>query len=463
MKPFYKIIIVLPAFCFCLTFCNRSTTDQEVEHQPNIVFILVENISTEWSCYGEPLVQTPNIDHLAQEGVLYNLAFTTSSVCAPSRAAMMTGAYQIKTNTQNLRMNRERKLPEPYRAITHYLRQAGYFTAIGCGYSFKTDINFSPREGKVFGFDGNDWSERPEGQPFFAQITLDITHRGDHWYTEEPSINPDAVILPPEIPDHEICRDDFARYLTQIQNMDLQVSKILKRLEEEGIEDKTVVILMGDNGRDLFRGMDYLYDAGIHVPLVIRWPGKLDPGTVNNELISSLDIIASILHIAGADIPEHFDGHSIFGSQAIKRNHIFAARDRVDEAVDRIRCVRTKRYKYIRNYMPEKGYYYKRWAVENNPTVNVVMALYDEGKLTPEQQLHLAKIKPLEELYDLETDPHEFNNVAEDPSYQTNLEEMRQLIDEWIEKTGDTGQYREKKEDVLETKWFNYDEVYGTD
>jgi len=460
IKTIFHIILV---GCITLTCCKQPSSDQEENIKPNIVFILIENISTEWSCYGEPLVQTPNIDDLANEGALYNYAFTTSSVCAPSRAAMMTGAYQIKTNMQNLRMNRDRKLPPPYRAITHYLRQGGYFTALGCGYSFKTDINFSPREGKVFGFDGNDWSERQEGQPFFAQITLDITHRGDYWYTEDPQIDPAAVQLPPEIPDHEICRDDFARYLTQIQKMDVQVAEILKRIDEEGLKDNTVVILMGDNGRDLFRGMDYLYDAGIHVPLTIRWPGKLDAGSENNDLISSMDIIASILEIAGVDIPEHFDGYPIFGPQAYKRDHIFAARDRVDEAIDRIRCVRTKQFKYIRNYMPERGYYYKRWAVENNPEVNVAKELYAQRKLTPEQQLHMAKIKPEEELYDLAKDPHEFNNIAMDPAYQSTIEKLRKLMDDWIDETGDTGQYPEKKEDVLETEWFDYDEVYGTE
>ncbi|RLD67114.1 MAG: hypothetical protein DRI98_12885, partial [Bacteroidetes bacterium] len=145
--------------------------------QPNIVLLLIENISTELSCYGEPDIWTPNIDKLAEEGVRYTQAFTTSSVCAPSRAAMMTGTYQIKSNTQHLRMNPDRNLPLPYRAFTHYLREGGYFTALGCGYSSKTDINFSPREGKINGFDGTDWSERAENQPFFAQITLDITHR----------------------------------------------------------------------------------------------------------------------------------------------------------------------------------------------------------------------------------------------------------------------------------------------
>lgn len=446
-----------------ISSCTNKSFNEENKSKPNIVFILIENISTEWSCYGSTDLHTPNIDNLANEGVLFTQAYTTSSVCAPSRAAMMTGAYQIKTNTQNLRMNRDRKLPPPYRAITHYLRQGGYFTALACGYSKKTDINFSPQEGKVFGFDGDDWNEREVGQPFFAQITLDITHRGDHWYTKDPQIDPVKINLPPEIPDHEICRDDYARYLTQIQKMDIQVAEILNRLEEEGLKKNTVVILMGDNGRDLYRGMDWLYDAGIHVPLVIRWPGVLSPGTKNNELISSLDIIASILQIAGIEIPEHFDGYPLFGKEVVKRDYIFAARDRVDEAVDRIRCVRTKQFKYIRNYMPEKGYYEKRWAVVNNPANNVAKKLYAEGKLTAEQVVHMAEFKPEEELYDLRNDPHEFKNLAEDPEYRPILESFRKVMDEWILETGDTGQYPEKKEDVLETQWFDYEEVYGSD
>ena len=456
---FYIIWIVWSGLIF--SDCSGPSTNESNIGKPNIVFILIENISTELSCYGEPLVQTPNIDRLSSEGVRFNQAYTTSSVCAPSRAAMMTGAYQIKTNTQNLRMNRDRILPLPYRAITHYLRDAGYFTALGCGYSDKTDMNFSPREGTFFGFDGKDWNEGIPGQPFFAQITLDITHRGDYWYTEEPQIDPAKVKLPPEIPDHEICRDDFARYLSQIQKMDVQVAEILQRLDDEGLKDNTVIILMGDNGRDLYRGMDWLYDPGIHVPLIIRWPGMVKPGTVNNELISSLDIIATILDIAGIEIPEYFDGYPVLGEDVFKRNYIFAARDRVDEAVDRIRCVRSKEFKYIRNYMPEKGYYEKRWAVENNPSIRVAYEQSAQGKLSPEQALHMAETKPDEELYDLKNDPHEFLNLAEDPVYQSVLDTMRIIMNEWIKRTGDTGQYREKKEDVLETEWFHYDEVYG--
>ncbi|MEA3479490.1 MAG: sulfatase [Bacteroidota bacterium] len=453
----FTIAVSLPAASISI----KPSIFEEKSIQPNIVLLLIENISTELSCYGEPDIKTPNIDRLAEEGVRYTQAFTTSSVCAPSRAAMMTGTYQIKSNTQHLRMNRNRNLPLPYRAFTHYLREGGYYTALGCGYSAKTDINFSPREGNIDGFDGDDWSKRAENQPFFAQITLDITHRGKHWYTDDPQIDPASITLAPETPDHKICRDDFARYLSQIQKMDIQVSEILHRLDKEGLSNNTLVIFMGDNGADLFRGMDWLYDAGIHVPLIIRWPGQLEQGMVNNHLISSLDVIATILQIAGINIPDHFDGFPIFGSDVIHRDYIYAARDRVDEAIDRIRCVRSKQFKYIRNYMPERGYYEKRWAVENNPTLDVGKELHLKGKLTPEQELHMADTKPEEELYDLKNDPHEFQNLVENSNFQTTLETMRKLMDEWIDDTGDCGQFQEKREDALETEWFIYDEVYG--
>lgn len=295
-----------------LTTLIISCKKDNIPDKPNIVLILVENISTEIKCYGDPYVSTPNVDELASQGIRYTNAFTTSSVCAPSRAAMMTCAYQIKTNTQNLRMNRDRHLPSPYRAITHYLREAGYYTALGCGYSPKTDMNFAAREGEYFGFDGKNWTEREEGQPFFAQITLNITHRGDHWYEEDPPFNLEELILPPEIPDHPVCRDDYARYLAQIQKMDTQTGEIIHRLEEEGLTDNTMVIWIADNGADLIRGMNWLYDFGIHVPMIIRWPGNHVPGTVHEELVSSLDAIASILYAAGAEIPEHMDGNPIF-------------------------------------------------------------------------------------------------------------------------------------------------------
>jgi len=424
-------------------------------NKPNIVWIMAEDISTELSCYGHPAVRTPNLDQLAQEGVLYTNVFTTAPSCAPSRSAMITSVYQTRIGAQDQRMRdrwskcKNRMLPKPYRMITDYLREAGYFTALGCGYSRKTDFNFDT---KTKPFDGSDWSQRKPGQGsrgagsqlFFAQITLPVTHRGGHWrgihkQLDNP-VDPAKVELPPYYPDHPVCRQDWATYLDTIQVMDSQVGDILNRLDNESLKDNTMVIFIGDNGRCHVRGKCWLYDPGIRVPMIIRWPGKLKATTVCDDLISTIDISATVLKMAGIEPPENMDGRIFLGPNVRKRQYIFAARDRIDEAVDCIRCVRSKRYKYIRNYMPEKPRTQKFAYIEaHRPMLHVMKELYAKGQLTSEQALFMAPQKPEEELFDLENDPHEIHNLANSPGYQHILDNMRAALDKWIKETADTG------------------------
>jgi arylsulfatase A-like enzyme len=400
---------------------------------------------------------------------------------------MMTGVHQIRTNTQNLRMNSSRELTDPYRAITHYFRTAGYYTAIGCGYSGKTDINFRPKEGAINGFDGRDWKNRNKDQPFFAQITLNITHRGNHWYADSPEIitnslmdvykapyvympefkndvKSEDVVLPRIMPDHPIVRDDWARYLTQIQKMDVQVGQIIQRLKDEGVYENTMIIFISDNGVDHYRGEYWLYDRGIQIPMIIKWPDGYNQANdcqKCDDLKSAIDISATVLDIAGIDVPKHFDGISILDQQK-KRKYIYAARDRIDSRVERIRCVRSSRYKYLRNYKEEIGWLETKWVMINNPSLEVIHNLYQSGNLDPVQSLHLKKKKPVEELYDLQEDPLELNNLAGSEMHSKILLEMSLALDAWIEDTGDTGQFPEKLEDSEETQWFNHREVYST-
>jgi len=419
----------------------------DLRERPNILWIMAEDISTELSCYGHPAVQTPHLDKLAQDGTRYTNAFTTAPSCAPSRSAMITAVYQTRIGAHDQRMrdkwseNKNRILPKPYRPITEYLRRAGYFTALGCGYSRKTDFNFNTQNEL---FEGKDWAQRIPGQPFFAQVTLPVTHRGGHWRqigkkVKNP-IDPATVELPPYYPDHPICRQDWATYLNTIQMMDSQVGDILKRLEDERLADNTVVIFIGDNGRCHVRGKCWLYDPGIRVPMMIRWPGRLKPGTVRDELISAIDISSTVLKIAGIEPPKYVDGRVFLGRDAKKRQYIFAARDRIDEAVDCIRCVRSKRYKYIRNYMPEKPRTQKFAYIEaHRPMLAVMKDLYAKGQLTPEQALFMEPRKPEEELFDLQSDPHELHNLADSPDHQDILNEMRAALEQWIKETSDTG------------------------
>lgn len=407
---------------------------------PNFVLIYAEDIGVELECYGHPAVETPVLDKLAEEGTRYTHAFCTGPSCTPSRNAMITGVYQTRTGTQDQRRGGV-TLIDGVEPITAPLRRSGYHCAIGCGYSDKTDFNFVNE--KVF--DSNDWSHRQPGQPFFAQITLGVTHRhpGVGWTkiraASESPVESDQVQLPPYFPDTPECRLDWAGYLDSIEAMDRQVGEILDRIDREGLSESTVVIFMGDNGRCHLRGKCWLYDAGLHVPLVVRYLDSQLAGTIDVRMHSAIDVAATILSIAEVEFPEVFDGEPLVGADASGREAIFAARDLIDEVRDPMRAVRTERYKYIRNYRPENGYAECQYVQDNRPMLSVIRRLDAEGRLTPAQELIVATRKPREELYDLEYDPYEIANLAGDDEYVAVLAKLRSQLDEWLSETGDTG------------------------
>ncbi len=416
--------------------------------RPNILWILSEDISPDLSCYGTPVVETPNLDKLAEQGVRFTNAFTTSPVCSTSRSAMITGMHQGSIGAHHHRSHRGDGyiLPEPVQPITQYFRHAGYFTANvrtaapGVRGSGKTDFNFKFTKP----FDGSDWNQRKPGQPFFAQLSISMTHRGGQWKGLDKKldnpVDPNKVKLPPYFPDHPVARADWATYLNSIQMMDQYIGKIMQRLDNEGLTDNTVVIFIGDHGRCHVRGKQWLYDAGIRIPLIVRWPGKLKAGHVNENMVSSIDISATILKIAGIQPPKHIQGKVFLGPEAKKREYIFASRGRCDETIECIYCVHDKRYSYIRNYMP-----YRPWMAPNRykdtsyPVRDLLRSLHAEGKLTPDQAKFMAPTKPPEELYDLKNDPHELNNLAGSPKHQNVLKRMRTAHIKWLHQTGDLG------------------------
>jgi N-sulfoglucosamine sulfohydrolase len=435
-----------------LSGCVSAAKLFEEKDRPNILWILSEDISPDLACCGTPAVQTPNLDRLARQGIRYTNAFTTSPVCSASRSAMITGMYQTSIGVHHHRSHRSDgyTLPESVRMITEYFRRAGYFTANvktaapGVRGSGKTDFNFKFENA----FDGDDWNKRKAGQPFFAQLSISVTHRGGHWKNLTQKLkNPvdtAKVKLPPYYPDHPVARRDWATYLDSIQVMDGYVGKILKRLDDEGLTDNTVVIFIGDHGRCHVRGKQWLYDGGIHIPLIIRWPGKIKPGRVCHDLVSAIDISATVLKIAGFEPPKYMQGRLFLGPNAKKREYIIAARDRCDETIDRIRCVRTKRYKYIRNFMPERPYtQINRYKESSYPMLPLMRKLHTDGKLTPVQALFMAPRKPVEELYDIKNDPYEIRNLADSPKHQKTLKKMRRILDKWIKDTSDKGQFPE--------------------
>lgn len=396
-----------------LSACLAPLFAAEQDKRPNILWICIEDWSPDLSCYGTKGLQTPHVDKLASEGVRYQWAFTTSPVCSTSRSAMMVGFHQNFVRANQHREHHKAPLPHGIKPIPHLMAEAGYFTAI---MSWKTDCNFTPNSRDEL-FQGTDWNQRKPGQPFFARITFGGTHRSFKRDPQRP-IDPKDVEIPPYYVDNEFVRRDWANGLETMQIVDREVGELLQRLEDEGLKDNTLVFFIGDHGRCHIRGKQFLYDGGIRIPMIVRWPGKMKAGQVNTDLVSSLDICATVLDVAGAKSVRPLHGHSLFGPEIAKRKYVFAARDKMDETHDAMRAIRSKDFKLIHNLMPERPYLqYNRYKEGAYPVLAEMNILNLQGKLNQAQAAFFAATKPDYELYDLRKDPHEINNVAEDPKY----------------------------------------------
>jgi N-sulfoglucosamine sulfohydrolase len=437
-----------------------GTASAQAPNRPNILWLTAEDFGPELACYGTPQVFSPNLDKLAQEGIRYTRAYTTAPVCSASRSAFMTGMYQTTIGAHNHRSHRDDgyQLPEGVRILPQWFRDAGYFTAnlrklpveFGFNGTGKTDWNFN-FSGKAF--DSDDWSELKSHQPFFAQINFQETHRKFH---APAKADPDKVAIPPYYPDHPVTRQDYAQYLDAAGELDRKVGLILKQLETDGLADSTVVVFFGDHGQAHVRGKQFCYEEGLHVPLIIRWPtgipapNSYKPGTVETRLVEAIDLLPTCLSFAGAAKPSKMQGRVFLGDQADPpRQYAFGARDRCDETVFRFRTVRDDRYRYIRNFTPDRPFLQKNDYKERSyPVWNLLKELDAAGKLTPVQKALTAPTMPPEELYDLENDPHEIHNLAasNNPEDQAALARLRGVLTKWIEDTDDQGRVMEPPE-----------------
>jgi arylsulfatase A-like enzyme len=424
--------------------------------RPNILWIIVDDMSANLSCYGETLIETPHLDQLAKEGILFKHAYVTAPVCSTNRSAFITGMYQTSIGAHHHRSGRGKLkiyLPEGVQPIPKLFQEAGYYTAItswpsgGRDRLGKTDYNF---EWDKSIYDGPDWSKRKEGQPFFAQIQLPGgKHRGGkvsqfRSFSERiknqfgNTTDPAKVKLPPYYPDDPVLREDWAAYLDTVRLTDHFVGEAVKRLKEEGDYENTIILFMTDHGISHARGKQFLYDEGLHVPFIVAGPG-IKTGQIRDDLVEHIDIAALSLAAAGIELPAKMQAQDILADDYQPREAVYSARDRCDETVEHMRAVRTTKYKYIRNFLYQRPHLQPNRYKDNKDIIKAIRAQYEAGKLNEVQASMFVAPRPKEELYDLEKDPHEINNLAADPEHKETLGKLRQMLDTWMAETGDQG------------------------
>lgn len=464
-RGFYCFFLIFISLYFFSCRSGETPIDSPAPgFRPNIVWITCEDMSPHLGCYGDSIARTPMLNHLASEGIRYTQAFSVSGVCAPSRSALITGMYPTTTGAMHMRtMTRTASIglitdPEllaipTYEAVPasevkcfpEYLRIAGYY----CTNNSKEDYQFrAPVTVWDESSDQAHWKNRDPGQPFFAVFNFTVTHESQVWAraTDPLITDPKKVQVPPYYPDTPLIRRDIARHYDNIALMDTMVGEILKELEDAGIMDSTIVFFFSDHGDGFPRAKRWIYDSGIKVPLIIRYPDQRLAGSITDELVSFIDFGPTVLSLAGIPVPDYVQGRPFAGDQKKSpRKYIYAARDRMDPAMDNQRAVRDKRYKYIRNYMPERPYVQFLPYRDQMTLMQELFRCEKEGRLNQVQQLWFRKTKPLEELYDTWNDPYEVTNLADDPAFSEILTELQQQHLIWKQETSDWGLIPEKE------------------
>lgn len=423
--------------------------------RPNIVWIIAEDMNAWFGCYGDPTVPTPTFDRMATEGLRFERAYMTAGVCSAARSALATGAMQTTLGIHHHRSSRQRvpeeviHLPEGVRTIYQLMREAGYFvTTEGMD---KNDFNFLWKKEHLYDIEGsarrNDptpprhlWRQRPEGKPFFAQVQL-VGGKGNGKFKGGAPTDPAKIAVMPYYPDIPEIRRVIAKHYDNIRKTDQEVAEILAALREDGLLENTHVFFWTDHGMVLYRHKQWVYDAGIRVPLLIRGPGIPD-GSVRGDLVSGIDIPATTLALAGKPLPPWFEGRDLLAPDHQPREFVIAARDRCDFTIDRVRSVTTRRFHYLRNFLTDRPFMQPQYR-DHEPFMKAARKLHEEGKLDPVQAFVWSETRVPEEFYDLENDPHETRNLINDPAFADEVARHRGILADWIAETGDKGQQPE--------------------
>jgi len=475
----FRVFLTFAVVAVCHPVDAAADDHNRKPEKPNILLIVADDVSSKVGAFGDTVANTPTLDRLASEGVRFTNYFSVSGVCAPSRAALISGTYPISVGTLHMRTadkNYEAVPPAQLKAFPEIMRGAGYATANVAKRDYQFGEPFT-----IWDFDVGDfmsppdlavWRHLPKDKPFFAMINLLSTHesrlapRGAEndgsqmgglletlgkWVSEnvEAVTDPEKVTVPPYLPDTIPTRLSIAQMYDLIHYMDGQVAQILSNLQADGLADDTIVIWTTDNGDGFPRAKRAPLDSGIRLPMIIRFPDKNRSGQVINSLISVVDIAPTVLGMVGIEPPNFMQGVDFLNGGS--RDYVYAARDRMSQVPDRVRAVRDKRFQYVRNYLPGEAFFRPLPFRDAFPIMRELWRAKAEGKLNTVQSFYFDVPRPFEELYDIGADPDEIHNLAKNPRYEAELERLRGALDRWIADVGDMG--TEPEDEMIRDMW----------
>ena len=484
----FVLIILGVTLVFVSRFEGRTAEIPvfEMRDRPNILWLVLEDMSPTLPAYGDDTITTPNISRLAREGVTYTNVYSPSGVCSPSRASLATGLYPSAIGANHMRTSSHTDItglpayeavpPAEAKMLSQQMRSLGYYTTN----NYKTDYQFkAPKnawdDNSIFAH----WRNRPKGAPFFSVVNFTTTHESGlfepygfrkierrHYFADDPKkirelpnhhshktteaetaihVSKDINFpIPPYLPDTPIVRRDLWKMYNNLAEADLQIGAVLKQLEEDELLDKTIIFFYSDHGGPLLRQKRLIYDSGLKVPLIIRFPKAENAGQTDDQLVSFVDFAPTTLSLAGQSVPDYMQGQDFIKEKPRERQYIHAAADRFDGFTDVIRAVKDKRFKYIRNYRPDQGYYLPVSYREKIPTMQELLRLREAGELTDAQAQWFRERKDIDELFDTIADPHELNNLANDPNYEDILADLKDEMDRWLTQINDVPEISER-------------------
>jgi N-sulfoglucosamine sulfohydrolase len=443
------------AVAFLSALCGIGfTAHSHAAERPNILWLFAEDTSPWMGCYGDPISRgaTPHIDSLAAGGVRFSRAFVPAPVCSACRSALMGGQNQIRFNAHEHRSSRgpaKLYLPDGLKLLPQLVKENGYFT-FNLG---KTDYNFVWDEEPTYSLMQKSrspvpWKTLAQNQPFFGQIQTAGGKNNTTKFPEGRKVDPASVTVPPDYPQNQLYREVVAQHYDAIRMDDDFIGTVLAGLKEAGLADNTIVVYFGDHGaNNLVRHKQMPTEGGLHVPFIIWGPDPYVPATsVRDDLVNLLDLSATTLVWAGVTIPDWYEGQFLFDTKFVPRSFVASAKDRLDHTIDRVRTVRSDRFRYTRNYKTDRIFLQPQYRDPKDYVKNL-RELYARGELPAKLTEIYFGERPAEELYDVAVDPSQLNNLVGDPQYAGQLDRHRVQLDDWLSK-GDDGEAEESDEEL---------------